>query len=60
MKDKNMSSDTFFFLLLQSYQSMKVVGNSDEGEREREREGGRHKNQKTTAQPTWWIMTAVK
>lgn len=29
------------------------------GEKERER-GGVTKNQKTTAQPTWWIMTAVK
>lgn len=30
----------FFFLFLQNYQSMKVVGHSDEREREEEEEGG--------------------
>lgn len=56
MKDKNMSSDTFFSPLAEL--SKHEGGGPFRWERERER--GRHKNQKTTAQPTWWIMTAVK
>jgi len=49
----------FFFSFLAELSKHEGGGQFRWG-REREREGGRHKNQKTTAQPTWWIMTAVK